>query len=535
MPYQPTPELCELLVQAEGDTLNEQASRRLAEILKSDPDALRFYIDYCQTHAILAWEHGVLGGLNDCASAPAMDEKRPLGRRPLYRSKWAWAVAASILLAVIAIWPASRTSRSPTGRPMAWESREPVGTVVRSVGGQLSVTDLGRSLSVGDSLRTGDYLLKDGVVELGFGDQVVLVAESPACFSIPSSMQVVLEEGKITARVLATGTEFRVDTPDAEVIDFGTEFAVDVTADLKTEVHVFDGRVDVKPVCGPDADPVHLLANRATCVDRACSIPRGIDCDPTRFIRSLDEPTARYAEMIQELGPVMYFRMTPPEDGRTLLDVGPDALHGKIERDSETASLFAAGRVGQALHLGGPSAKEYAVVPDYPKAESDALTVMAWILADSRPRWASIAKNWTKDPGKNFGGQFHFGLYHDEGDLEAHVHNSKGEEVWVREEGVPLPLGQWHHVAFVMDGNTLTLYRNGAAVAKSPCEGLGTFAPPALGIGAKLDENAQAEDRKSTGFWDGRIDELAVFNRALAPEQIQTLYESGSPSEDACR
>ncbi|MFZ5829504.1 MAG: LamG domain-containing protein, partial [Planctomycetota bacterium] len=138
-----------------------------------------------------------------------------------------------------------------------------------------------------------------------------------------------------------------------------------------------------------------------------------------------------------------------------------------------------------------------------------------------------------KDVGKNFGGQFHFGLNHDEGELEAHVHDSKGEQVGVLEEGVPLPLGQWHHVAFVVDGSTLTLFRNGVPVAAAPCQGLSRFAPPALGIGAKLDETGRARDRKNTGFWDGRIDELAIFNFALTAEQIWALFESENQADNA--
>ena len=73
---------------------------------------------------------------------------------------------------------------------------------------------------------------------------------------------------------------------------------------------------------------------------------------------------------------------------------------------------------------------------DYPQAEGNQLSVVAWVTARSRPRWASIAKNWA---GADDRGQFHFGLYWDSGELEAHIQDSSGKEITVKDT-VPLPL-----------------------------------------------------------------------------------------------
>ena len=37
-----------------------------------------------------------------------------------------------------------------------------------------------------------------------------------------------------------------METPDAEVVDFGTEFAIEVVGERSSEVHVF-GEVEVRP------------------------------------------------------------------------------------------------------------------------------------------------------------------------------------------------------------------------------------------------------------------------------------------------
>lgn len=162
-------------------------------------------------------------------------------------------------------------------------------------------------------------------------------------------------------------------------------------------------------------------------------------------------------------------------------------------------------------------------MPSYPQTDGDAISVIAWVYAESRARWASIAKNWaTPDRGR-----FNFGLRGDRGTLECHIIDGRGEKVSV-EEKQHLPLGQWHHVAFVADGRHLRLYRNGQELDAAPYDGLHRNPDAtALGIGARLNTAADGTKRTDLSFWDGRLDELAVFNHALSADQIRDLYELG--------
>ena len=104
-------------------------------------------------------------------------------------------------------------------------------------------------------------------------------------------------------------------------------------------------------------------------------------------------------------------------------------------------------------------------------------------------------------------------------------HDSTGDEVGVRDT-VPLPLGEWQFVAFTLDGSTLRLYRNGHEIASTLCAGLSPIGPAALGLGGKLNAGGREPESNTPGFWDGTLDELAVFHRALAPEQIIALFEA---------
>jgi hypothetical protein len=68
--------------------------------------------------------------------------------------------------------------------------------------------------------------------------------------------------------------------------------------------------------------------------------------------------------------------------------------------------------------------------------------------------------------------------------------------------------------------------RNGVEVASEPYDGLTTPTVEPLGIGAKLAGGYGEKVRGPSGFWDGRIDEVAVFNYGLDKKTIQQLYET---------
>ena len=91
----------------------------------------------------------------------------------------------------------------------------------------------------------------------------------------------------------------------------------------------------------------------------------------------------------------------------------------------------------------------------------------------------------------------------------------------------PFPRAQWQHVAFVADGSMLHVYHNGVETASAPCEGVvPARSPKHFSIGAiwAWNQSATAADAKPMSFFSGRIDELAVFHRALSTQEVQQLF-----------
>jgi lysophospholipase L1-like esterase len=96
--------------------------------------------------------------------------------------------------------------------------------------------------------------------------------------------------------------------------------------------------------------------------------------------------------------------------------------------------------------------------------------------------------------------------------------------------GDDLQTGVWTHVAATFDGVTTTLYINGTAVASevSTLNALGnSIQPYSLGWTSQTNFGT---DR----FFDGRLDEIAVYDRALSAAEINQLYNAGLAGQGYC-
>lgn len=78
---------------------------------------------------------------------------------------------------------------------------------------------------------------------------------------------------------------------------------------------------------------------------------------------------------------------------------------------------------------------------------------------------------------------------------------------------------QWHHVAAVYNGADVRLYRDGILVATSGVAHTGNLqSSTSFRIGRGSD---------GTYYWNGQIDDVRVYNRALTPTDLETLYQTG--------
>ena len=84
------------------------------------------------------------------------------------------------------------------------------------------------------------------------------------------------------------------------------------------------------------------------------------------------------------------------------------------------------------------------------------------------------------------------------------------------------PLNQWQHCVGTYDGHYIRLYRNGNQVAISGDLNL------ALPSGTNIWRVGRRHDTSGEGnIWNGLIDEVRIYNRALTPQEILDHYIIG--------
>ena len=81
-------ELAEILKSQLDGTLDEVPKHRLAELLRGDRTAQAYYVEFCQMHAMLSWEHGVLGEVETDASPHSVWHNEAKSKRQPARQFW---------------------------------------------------------------------------------------------------------------------------------------------------------------------------------------------------------------------------------------------------------------------------------------------------------------------------------------------------------------------------------------------------------------------------------------------------------------
>jgi len=93
-------------------------------------------------------------------------------------------------------------------------------------------------------------------------------------------------------------------------------------------------------------------------------------------------------------------------------------------------------------------------------------------------------------------------------------------------------LNTWYHIAVTYDGVTRKHYVNGSLdgswVENAPLE---VYDSVRLIIGANANDSDRAEAAPS-GFFNGIIDDVRIYNRALTADEIGAIYERGALIRD---
>ena len=175
---------------------------------------------------------------------------------------------------------------------------------------------------------------------------------------------------------------------------------------------------------------------------------------------------------------------------------------------------FASGEVGQAFNVSG---SDYVSVPDAPALDpTNAITVECWfyrraVVGSFDP---VVKKAGIPLVSDNNG----YTLEFNGNNILFWIYNSNVG--WQSSGGaVPIQLGQWYHAAGVFDGAHLMVYINGQLAASSSTSGRIVPSVSVLCFGRDFNEGR---------YFNGLIDEVSIYNRALSSNEIAAIYSIGS-------
>ena len=208
-------------------------------------------------------------------------------------------------------------------------------------------------------------------------------------------------------------------------------------------------------------------------------------------------------------GLVLYY---PFDDGESAINHAGDKHHGK----STSVKWLEKGLRDGSLEFDGQGRT---LVAHHEDLCPQQFTLAAWIypIGESSSYQMIMAK--TNSGSWNPG----YGLVRNSGDskhLQFFVNSYYNTTVKAE-----IPHDKWSHVAGVFDGATLTFYLNGKAVESKNFRQLGQLPPEGPSIIHTTTPLSLGGDAGSSYGWQGRLDEVVLYNRALPPEDIRRLYE----------
>lgn len=180
-----------------------------------------------------------------------------------------------------------------------------------------------------------------------------------------------------------------------------------------------------------------------------------------------------------------------------------------------SAAGFAAGPVGMAFSFDGDN--DFVSVPDDPSLNLAAFTLEAWIESAELlgPAVGFIAVKSGSDGLQGY----EFGVFNATGQLRLTLNGAiDGADLIA---GPDLIDGQPHHVAGTYDGERLRLYVDGRLVGcHVDTETIDFDVASPLYIGRR-------PELTFDGDWNGLIDELSIYSRALCGAEIAAIHAAG--------
>ena len=452
--------------------------------------------------------------------------------------RWAPAALAAVLVCLLVFWRPLVTSRRNNEQASSSPATlRGVAELVHAVNVEWS--EPANRLGAGTVLEPGWLKFKRGLIELQFYRGASVVLEGPAEFQLISDMEGFCKIGKLRVDVPPSAHGFKLRAPHAQVVDLGTAFGIDVHRDGQAEVHVLEGKVEMANAPGQPG-PRELTQGQSVHIDGTGQMI-DIQSKGAAFLSSAEVKRRLNAQSQRQYQAWREFSRQLAQDSSLLLYYDFEGSSGTartLSNRAQAATPESTGTIigcqwteGRWPHKSALDFKQFGDRVRFSLAASPtSLTCMAWVRVDG----LSHAYNALLMAGDGCVGETQwqlkapgviiFGKRIVPGWGLGHVDASPTQIVIGPEQ-----MGLWVHLAFVYDtpSQTVTHYVNGRAVCTKSNASILPVRLGSMEIGNWTPR--EGDPLEPVRNFNGRLDEFAVFGRALAAQEIAHAFEIGRP------
>ena len=199
------------------------------------------------------------------------------------------------------------------------------------------------------------------------------------------------------------------------------------------------------------------------------------------------------------------------------MDEGADSLVADVigarNGTLQGGASWVNGKIGTAIDTNNSG---YVFIPEHDDFRPRNVSVQIWASIDSFSNWEGLAGN-IQDNGSNESG---YCFYTTNSSVAWYVSDGGFKTI----VAPSVPTSQWVHFVGTYDGSYIRLYMNGQEVSGSPLSVGGdinwTYIPLDLNFGRYHDDNENY-------VADSRLDEVAIWDRAISADEIAYLYNGG--------
>lgn len=517
------------------DLASDAEKNELNGLLRGDPEACELYLDLAEAHALLHREHAgeslEIGDGKVLPFSTTPSQRTSRGANRLAARHWTLLGAAAAVALLVNGWLYWKQS----DLQIREEPSHAPGVAVLSRVVNPEWAEGKPAPSIDDAVPAGIFSLRSGLAQIEFFSGATVIVEGPAELDLESSWRVVCKSGRLRAFVPEPAQGFTIVTPDYQAVDLGTEFALSVGSDGRSEVHVVDGEVRLDSADGRELR--HLGAGNA--VRSKSGELDDIESRGEAFVDrqkllelARDDWRSRYASwkgnreaLRKDPAMLVSFDFEDQDPWDRALENRANKTPGLPLRGAIIGAQWTQGR------WPGKGALEFKRITDRVRlrvpGEHEALTFSAWVRVEGFERWLNslmLTDGWET-------GEVHWQIS-DKGQLILGV--SEGVNSFSDPVIVPADLGRWMHLAATVEssgaGGTVTHYLDGQRVGGSSSD----RPMPPLRIGEAEIGNWQpgvlTTNSTPIRSLNGRIDDFMILSRALSASEIESIYQAGLPN-----